>query len=365
MNSLLSFHFFSKLKSDLVSLIYTGEFDDELTSTLMKVNETSIDDSGKFSKKLSYLLAECFQNIIRHGEKPIIVNRTNNKPKMFAIRCTKDVFHIASSNLINNTKKDGLHQTLKKLNTYSKEELKATYMNAFTNNEFSEKGGGGLGLIEMARKSDYPIQYDFEFVNFYFSNFFMQLSILAKNAPKDQKADTIDLKSTVQLYKEIVDENLLMIRKGDFSQQTILPILELLRANIDGKEKKQASSKKIAYILIELLQNISKHGSSFNGIHEGIFIIALKDNKYNIQTGNYVDVGDVENLKKNLDTYSNMDEKGLTWAYRNNLMSQEPKEKGNAGIGLIEICKYSSEKMVYDFKPISDKVSFFSLRVTI
>lgn len=364
MNSILPYHFFAQLQSDETSLIYTGEFDDELTATLMKVNESSIAEPGKFSKKLSYLIAECFQNIIRHAEKPVILNRTNNKPKMLAIRSTEHVFHIASTNLIDNKKKDELTQTLRKLNTLTKEELKSVYMGAFTNNEFSSKGGGGLGLIEMARKSDYPIQFDFELVNFYFSNFFMQMSILSKVAPKDEKIEAIKLSSFIKLYNELIDQNILLIRKGDFSQQTILPLLELLGNTVSGKKKLTGMNKKISYLLIEMLQNISKHGSLHNGIHEGIFIITLKDGKYTLHTGNYIDVNHVEGLKRDLHTYSNMDETALAWAYRNNLLHKEPGKKGSAGIGLIELCKYSSEKLNYGFKPVTHDLSFFSLSIT-
>jgi hypothetical protein len=361
---MLAYRFFSKLQSDLVSLFYTGEFDDELTAALMKVNESGISDSSKFSKKLSFLLAECYQNIIRHSEKPEIINKTNDKPKMFAIRCTENIFNIASSNLILNTKKDELAHTLRSLNKLSAEQLRAAYMEAFTNNEFSEKGGGGLGFIEMARKSDYPLQFDFEIVNFYYSNFFMQMSVLLKDAKLNENEEPIKLSGFRELYHEISEENILVVRKGDFSQQTILPLLDLL-GNTNFSKKRSGLTKKTSYLLIEMLQNISKHGSVQNGKKEGIFIISLKNDKYNIQTGNHIDAGRSEELKKQLETLSNMDETALSWAYKNKLLHSETGAKGSAGIGLIELYKYCFGNVSYNFKPVDNKVVFFSLSLTV
>src|SRR4051812_19750615 len=117
MNPELSYRFFNKLENDQFSLIYMGEFDDVMTATLMRINETGIDEPKIFKKKISFLVAESFQNIIRHADKPEILNRTNNKPKMISLRNIGNVFYIASTNLINNAKKDKLTAKLRSINT--------------------------------------------------------------------------------------------------------------------------------------------------------------------------------------------------------------------------------------------------------
>jgi hypothetical protein len=370
MNTALPHSIFFQLKEDHFSMVYTGDFDDELTSTLMKINEESMTEALQFKKKISFLITECFQNIIRHAEKPDILNSTNNKPKMFMIRNIGSIFHIASSNLVDNRKKDELAKKLKSINTLKKEELREVYLDALTNNEYGEKGGGGLGLIEMARKSNHPLQFDFEFVNFYFSNFFMQISIEDRNdnEPAEEiktPGTTLKIKEVMKLYNELLQENVILLRKGDFSRQTILPLLNLVENCIPGQKQLPALNKKIFYLLIEMLQNISKHGSNFNGLHEGIFLVTYKNKAYTIHSGNYVDAGNVEGLKNHLNTLAKMDENALSEAYKSNLLNKEPDNSSNAGIGLIEMFRYGKGNVKYSFTPVSDAVTFFSLSVTV
>lgn len=359
----LSYWFFNKLENDHFSLIYMGEFVDEITETLIRANIASIDEPEILKRKLSFLMVECFQNIIRHADKPEIINVTNNKPKMFLVRNIGKAFYISTTNLIENSKSTNLTSKLKSINKYTREELKADYLDVLAKTGFSEKGGGGLGLIEMARKSDSKLEFDFEFINYFFSNFFIQIRLGALN--KDENNDADILKSSKFLYNGMVQESVLLLRKGDFSQQTILPLIDLIKSNIDSNKKLPLFKKKTLYILIEVLQNISKHAKEENGKREGLFMISLKNNRYTINTGNFIDIAEVEPLKKKLENLVGLDEKGLAEIYKKKILNEENDKSGNVGIGLIEIGKFSSEKLKYNFLRHSDTLSFFSLSITV
>ncbi len=54
----------------------------------------------------------------------------------------------------------------------------------------------------------------------------------------------------------------------------------------------------------------------------------------------------------------------LAEAYKNKLLA-ENKQGESAGMGLIEISKYSSEKLKYSFKPVNGTLTFFSLSITV
>lgn len=116
--------------------------------------------------------------------------------------------------------------------------------------------------------------------------------------------------------------------------------------------------------MIEMLQNISKHAAEHNGMCEGIIIISVKNNHYTINTGNYIDNKNIASLKEKLENLLHMDQNDLSEIYKKKLFNEDvPGE--NAGVGLIEITKYSTEKLKYDFKPVTDSLSFFSLSITI
>lgn len=359
----IAFLFFNKFKNDHFSLAYLGEFDDEVTETLMRSNETSIQEPQKFKKRLSFLIAECFQNIIRHEDKPDILTQTNNKPKLFLLRNKGNSHYISSTNLISNTKKEHLQSKLNSINTLSSEDLRSVYLDALNNNQISEKGGGGLGLIEMARKSGSPLEYEFDFLNYYLSIFYIQVRFITSD--KSNVTESINIRETKELYNLMLDENILLIRKGDFSQESILPLIQLIENNINILSNFSGNKKTMMYLLVELLQNISKHSLRINEEREGIFMVSKKNNKLILTTGNYIDTNSVEPLKVQLEKIVGLDKNQLLELYKNTLLKEEENTNGNAGIGMIEMCKYSSEKIKFAFKKIDDQLSFFSLSATL
>ncbi len=364
MDAEVAFKFFKKLEQDHFSLIYLGEFDDALTPSFIRINENSLHESQAFKNKLSSFVVECFQNIVRHADRPDIITRTNNKPKMFMIRNIGYSFYIASTNLINNNKKEDLLLKLKSIDKFSAEELKTAYLDSLPEGEISDTGSGGLGLIEMAKKSNCELKFDFEFINYFFSIFFLQLKLIALNDLGGLR-DAVKLNNSKELYNELLAENILMIRKGDFSQKTILPMLDILENNIQSQRNLLSSGKKIFYMLVELLQNISKHAKENNGSKEGIFIIAVKNDQHILTTGNYIENDKVDQLKKKLESLASMNKEALADIYKENLLSKDTGVKGGAGVGLIEMSKYSLEKIKYNFKFINVSTTFFSLSITI
>lgn len=367
METEIAWRFFNKFSYDRFSLAYMGRFDDELTAALMRTNEMSVQEPQMLKKRLSFLIAECFQNIIRHEDKPEIITRTNNKPKVFLIRNIGSKHYIASSNLVTNTKKEELASKLKAINTLSEEMLKSMYMEAFENNEISDKGGAGLGLLEMARKTGSPLEYAFEFVNYFFSIFYFQICLESRKNEENESADSkeiIHIVETKELYNLMLSESVQIIRKGDFSQESILPLINLIEGNLKLQTNFSGSKKKTMYMLVELLQNLSKHAVKVNGEREGIFMISIKNNKYVLTAGNYINTNDVESLRKKLENIRDLDKNELMGIYKETL-KKEPGINGNAGIGLIELCKYSSEKIRFNFKPVSEIMSFFSLSITV
>ncbi|MBL7889366.1 MAG: SiaB family protein kinase [Bacteroidia bacterium] len=362
-----AYHFFNQFRKDRFCLAYMGSFDDELTEILMRSNETSVQESQKLKKRLSFLIAECFQNVIRHSDEPEVLNSTNNKPTVFVLRNHCLSHYISSSNLISNEKKDGLEAKLNTINTLSSEELKALYLNSLAHDQISEKGGGGLGLIEMARKSGSPIDFSFEHINYYHSIFFMQVHFDASdkelNDTHKSDATVLPITDTKELYHKMIDEQIVFLRKGDFSQETIIPLIGLLENDLRIQTNFSGSKKKAMYMLVELLQNISKHGLVVNGEREGIFIVSKKDNRYVLTSGNYVKKEDVVSLRDRLESIVNLNQDELKELYKSVLMKKEPSERGNAGIGLIELCRYSNKKVEYSFNDVDDSMSFYTLSI--
>lgn len=311
---------------------------------------------------------ECYQNIIRHSDVGDAKEKGIEMPMMFLVRNIQDAFYIGSSNLVENKIKLSLASKFESVNSYTMQELEEVYKNSLVNNSLSEKGGAGIGLIEMARKTNYPLEYTFDEVGTGFSMFHMQLILKMSNTKMEESENSANIESMKLLYRQMVEENVIMIQKGDFSQETILPLLDIITTNLDGI-KHTGARKKIVYILIEMLQNISRHGVGTELGKEGIFAVTFKDNRYQVMTGNFVRSADTQKISEHIEHVkeASVEREKLDELYERTILGDNSNKKSSgAGVGFMEIFKFGGRDLHYHFEPIEGKdISFFSLGIEI
>lgn len=148
-------------------LVYEGEFTQEITKSVLAMAERNMDSMGEESsikRKVFNVMVECLQNIVRHGEdyKPTVEKK---QTAIFMIGKMDDEYVITSGNPVTKDVADMLKEKLDKINSLDKEGLKALYKEIIKGTEISEKGGAGLGFVDMARKSGRKLEYDFNEMN--------------------------------------------------------------------------------------------------------------------------------------------------------------------------------------------------------
>lgn len=144
-------------------LVYEGEFTQEITKSVLAMAERNMDSMGEESsikRKVFNVMVECLQNIVKHGED---YNPTNEKKQtaIFMIGKLDNEYVITSGNPVTNEIVSVLKEKLDKINSLDKEGLKALYKDIIKGTEISDKGGAGLGFVDMARKSGRKLEYDF------------------------------------------------------------------------------------------------------------------------------------------------------------------------------------------------------------
>lgn len=360
------YDFYKELSKDSFVLVYLGEFDDELTANLMDINDAGKSEMKSSRKKISYLIAECFQNIIRHSDKKESGLVKIDIPEMFILRDRNTIHHLVTTNVVKNEYVKNLTEKLESLQNLNADELKQLYMYAFSNNITSSRGGAGLGLIDMVRKSGVAPSYRFVDLGNGFSNFFMQVNVLPKNIEALVSEVDVAMDSALNLYERMTKEKILIVQKGDFSQDAVLPLIQLFENNLNLREEQIGLAKRVLYLLIELLQNMTRHAEKINGITEGIFYISEKENKkFEINTGNFLKKEDALKLQAQLESVVDLDKIALSKKYKEKLMSNEETEGKGAGIGLIELCRHSTERIIYDICDVENGLSFFSISVKV
>ena len=150
----------------LITILYylPGTFLGILAGTIVdKVNK----------RKVFFISIELLQNIYHHAQK-IDFDGDKKSYFHFVINKVNDKYYkISAGNFVNRHKCNTLISRIEQLNILSEIEVKQLYKSVLNNNEFSEKGGGGLGMIDIKRKSEENIEYNHIFFddNLYFFNF--------------------------------------------------------------------------------------------------------------------------------------------------------------------------------------------------
>ncbi len=164
------------LQEDLI-LVYEGEFTQEITKSVLAMAERNMDSMGEESsikRKVFNVMVECLQNICKHAED--VIEDTKNSA-IFIVGKRDDEYVITSGNPIRNEKIVPLSAKLDQINGLDKEGLKTLYKEIIRSTELSEKGGAGLGFVDMARKSGQKLEYDFQPVTGKTSFFSLQTKI--------------------------------------------------------------------------------------------------------------------------------------------------------------------------------------------
>lgn len=141
-------------------------------------------DLNKFPraiKKRVYSLAvEMIQNIVHHG-----LICPNDVDSSFAVLSQSDSIHLISQNCIFALDTQKLSLAIDTLNGMSEAELRKYHVELLCDNDFSSKGGAGLGLVTLARKSDGKIDYSIEPINSSTSKLTLHISIITSDVDKE------------------------------------------------------------------------------------------------------------------------------------------------------------------------------------
>lgn len=342
---------------------YRGAMNDNITDAILGISEYTLDEHttmAQSNRKVSFLLVECFQNILRHRQQDGLSCELHDRGSMFSFRLFDDAFYINSINRIAPEDRERLQEIVERVNRLDKKELKALYLEQLQNTDISNRGGAGLGLIELARKSGRPIGYCFEEVSpgvVYFHN-----QVCFKQSIERE----LDFSSaTGELQLQMLVQNTLMVYKGDLSQRSILPLLSMAEVNLQ-ETMTSASARKVGHVLVEMLQNVSRHSNTASGLKEGVMTIGEQAGAFVIQTGNVVSQAQKHELDHELFEISRHEPNELRELHRAKFKaSLQRNDRFSSGLGLIQIARDGKGRIDYRFDPMKQMEHFFSFAVMV
>lgn len=152
---------FKEMNHKNLILTYQGEFTQDITKSVLAMAERNLESRGEQSvikRKVFNVMVECLQNIVKHSYKGHnILDRA-----IFIIGEADETYEIATGNFIETTETESLKCKIEEVNNLDKDGLKSLYKEIIKEKDgLSERGGAGLGLVDMARKSGNKIEFQF------------------------------------------------------------------------------------------------------------------------------------------------------------------------------------------------------------
>ena len=145
-----------------ISLVYVGKFNHTITKVFTALTEDEIDtnqECRKVKRTLHHTMIEILQNMTKHSEN--MFQDVQIGKGLFMLGKKNDAYHIITANLVDTEQEASLKEIIDGLNAATPEELKVIYKQQLRGGRISGKGGAGLGLIDITRKTKNKLEYMF------------------------------------------------------------------------------------------------------------------------------------------------------------------------------------------------------------
>lgn len=157
---------YTQLENGRVMLSFKGSLTTELITAILGLTERKmevIETDARVRKRVFNVVMECLQNLFHHNRAMIDKGPVNGEEGhgVVMIANTEKGYSVLTGNFMRSVEVDALKERLDTINSLDADELRGLYKETLSNGRFSAVGGGGLGMIDIARKSGQKLEYGF------------------------------------------------------------------------------------------------------------------------------------------------------------------------------------------------------------
>ena len=357
-----------KMMKERLMFVYRGVVTNENSVALLVLLEKEIENSefgflGR--KRLFMFVLESLQNVTRHSTK-------NKHAGMSMVVYSKadNGYTVTTGNVLQTTAVEELKSRLKEINCLEPEEIRSVYRKMLSSAEFSNKGGAGLGLIEMAKKTGNKLDYDFVPLKDDLSYFILSKTIDSGGVGLHFKRDEQSFhgKAVSQLERIMADNNVYLLWLGHISPDVGKEVLSFNETKLSEEDINSMMRKRVFSILVEILENVLKYSPGKEAEEKygmPVIMIRMFDKAFYLTTGNLILNSDVGALRQKLDLINNYDKTELKDLFIKSLSSQDLKSDSTGNMGLIDMARKSGSKLEYKFEELNDPYSYYTLTVKV
>jgi hypothetical protein len=179
-------NYFSERPEGSIMLFYKGNVDSDVINNILDTIEykmAEVNEQSRLRKKVYNVLVESLQNLYHHVDKvpDDFEDQTAERYGVLAVKKVDGGYKIVTGNFVHFDNIQKLEEKIKRINRSSHEEIKELYKFILNHQRISAKGGGGLGLVDIARKTGNKLEYSFRKYNEKYSFFYLDILVNEEN----------------------------------------------------------------------------------------------------------------------------------------------------------------------------------------
>ena len=175
-------NYFSDLSAGTTILYYKGNVDSDVINHVLDTVEdkmVEVNEQSKLRKKVYNVLVESLQNLYHHVDRvpDDFEDQTSERFGLLVVKKVNDGYRIITGNFVHSENIEKLEEKIKRINRSSHDEIKELYKFILNHQRISAKGGGGLGLVDIARKTGNKLEYAFKPYDNNYSFFYLDILV--------------------------------------------------------------------------------------------------------------------------------------------------------------------------------------------
>jgi hypothetical protein len=129
-------------------------------------------------KKVYSAMVESLENIYKHQD---LIRGSNNYQPKFSLILEDDKVDLSCSNSLLKAKMGPLKARLEKVNQLDKAGLKEFYKEVILSGNVTQKGGAGLGIINIAKVTENKLEFSFDDIDDQYTYFTLRIKVSLQN----------------------------------------------------------------------------------------------------------------------------------------------------------------------------------------
>ncbi|SCA55557.1 conserved hypothetical protein [Candidatus Terasakiella magnetica] len=169
----------------------------------------------------------------------------------------------------------------------------------------------------------------------------------------------------------LAEKGILFCYSGYMTEDILSGIGQAIRMKLELEDADKTIARSVFSLFVEQVQNVIRYSAekeelisddTQKELRYGVLTVGYKDSSFFVSCSNLIEGEDVTRLGGNLKHIQQLDNDGLKKLYKETLRGETPEGSKGAGVGFIDIARRAKKGFEFDFIPVEDNRSYFSIK---